>query len=138
MSTLAHIMDQLQSDFNQFRAEVSITNAILVHPTWQTHTHHFPATLWAYIDVWVFQARSLFEALGWRRDERTDTQNARISGSISAARSFGRLGGNLAMGPSTAVEFSSRRFEGEQGGEESERKYSRRYSSLIAPCSTVI
>jgi hypothetical protein len=48
MSTLAHIMDQLQSDFNQFRAEVSITNAILVHPTWQTHTHHFPATLWAY------------------------------------------------------------------------------------------
>ena len=49
MSTLAHIMDQLQSDFNQFRAEVSITNAILVHPTWQTHTHHFPATLWAYM-----------------------------------------------------------------------------------------
>lgn len=107
MSTLAHIMDQLQSDFNQFRAEVSITNAILVHPTWQTHTHHFPATLWAYIDVWVFQARSLFEALGWRRDERTDTQNARISGSISAARSFGRLGGNSAMAPYTDAHQSA-------------------------------
>lgn len=49
MSTLAHLMDQLRCDLNQFRAEVSITKATLVRPAWQTHTHHFPATLWAYV-----------------------------------------------------------------------------------------
>ena len=49
MSTLAQIIDELQSNLNQFQAEVGITNATLVRPTWQAPTHHFPATLWAYV-----------------------------------------------------------------------------------------
>lgn len=49
MSTLAHVTDQLQSDLSQFRAEVTVTNATLVRPTWQAHTHPFSATLWAYV-----------------------------------------------------------------------------------------
>jgi hypothetical protein len=49
MSTITHITDQLQSDLNQFQAEVRVINTTLVRPTWQAHTHHFPATLWAYV-----------------------------------------------------------------------------------------
>jgi len=49
LSTISYISDQLRSDLSQLRAEVGVTNATLVRPTWQAHSHHFPATLWAYV-----------------------------------------------------------------------------------------
>jgi hypothetical protein len=118
MSTLAHIMDQLQSDFNQFRAEVSITNAILVHPTWQTHTHHFPATLWAYMMSGVSKL-DLYSSFGMEARRENRHQNARISGSISAARSFGRLGGNSAMAHTLMHTSRPRRLRDSTGREHS-------------------
>lgn len=47
--TLSCLTDQLRSDLRQLRAEVGVTNATVVRPTWQAHAHHFPATLWAYV-----------------------------------------------------------------------------------------
>lgn len=49
LSTLSYLTDHLRSDLSQLRAEVGATNATVVRPTWQAHTHHFPATLWAYV-----------------------------------------------------------------------------------------
>lgn len=49
LSTLSYLTDHLRFDLSQFRAEVSVTNATVVRPTWQAHTHHFPATLWAFV-----------------------------------------------------------------------------------------
>jgi hypothetical protein len=49
LSTLSYLTDHLRSDLRQLRAEVGVTNATMVRPTWQAHTHHFPATLWAYV-----------------------------------------------------------------------------------------
>lgn len=49
MSNLAQIKDELHSDLEQFRTEVILTHATLVRPTWDNHSHHFPATLWAYV-----------------------------------------------------------------------------------------
>ncbi len=48
-STLSYLTDHLRSDLLQLRTEVDATNAILVRPTFPAHTHHFPATLWAYV-----------------------------------------------------------------------------------------
>ena len=49
LSTLSYLTDHLRSDLGQLRAEVGATNATVVRATWQAHTHHFPATLWAYV-----------------------------------------------------------------------------------------
>ena len=48
-STLSYLIDHLRSDLIQLRAEVDVANAILVRPTWEAHTHHFPATLCAFV-----------------------------------------------------------------------------------------
>lgn len=75
MSTITHITDQLQSDLNQFQAEVRVINTTLVRPTWQTHTHHFPATLWAYV-MSGFSKLDLYSKL-WDGDMTKQTPRMR-------------------------------------------------------------
>lgn len=49
LNTLLVITNHLRSDLNQLRSEVDAMNGIMVRPTWQAQTHHYPATLWAFV-----------------------------------------------------------------------------------------
>ena len=74
-STLSYLTDHLRSDLIQLRAEVDVTNAILVRPTFPAHTHHFPATLWAYVMA-GFARLDLYSRL-WDGDDNKN-QTARM------------------------------------------------------------
>lgn len=45
----SEIADQLRSDSRQLIEEARVTVEQLVKPTWESHIHHYPATLYAYV-----------------------------------------------------------------------------------------
>lgn len=45
----SEIAEQLRSDSRQLIEEAEVAVEQLVKPTWEKHTHHYPATLWAYL-----------------------------------------------------------------------------------------
>ncbi len=66
MSFPSEIADQLSSDSRQLIEEAKVTVEKLVTSTWENHTHHYPATLYAYLMA-AFSRLDLYSRL-WDGD----------------------------------------------------------------------
>jgi hypothetical protein len=58
----SEIADQLRFDSRQLIEEAKVTVEKLVTPTWENHTHHYPATLYSYLMA-AFSRLDLYSCL---------------------------------------------------------------------------
>lgn len=75
MSFPSEIAEQLRSDSQQLIEEVNVAVETLVKPSWENHTHHYPATLYAYIMA-AFSRLDLYSYL-WKGERKDQTLRMR-------------------------------------------------------------